>query len=326
MALAFGLFLLELLLGSVSIPLKTVFQIIAGGQAENPAWEVIVIESRLPRAVTAALGGSALAVSGLLMQTLFRNPLAGPSVLGISSGASLGVALLIMASGGGSLALFGLPSFMPVALAALVGAFAVLFLIIAVAERLPDNTTLIIFGIMFSYFTGAVVSALQFKTSGESLRSFIFWGMGSFAETGFAEIMFMLIALVIGLVIVVIVLPRLNLLLLGDDYALSMGVNVKRTRLLIIIATGILAGIVTAFCGPVSFIGLAVPHLARMIMKTSSHERLIVPVVMAGLIIGMLCDLLARLLELPLNTVASALGAPVVIYIVLRGAKTKAII
>lgn len=324
--LAVALLVLELIIGPVKIPWKEAGKVLFGQEISNPAWKTIVLESRLPRALTSAIGGGALAISGLLMQTLFRNPLAGPSVLGVTGGASLGVALLMMASGGIVSFVPGIPALMMVALAALMGAFAVLLIILLVAERIPDNVTLIIFGIMFSYFTAAIVNTLQFKTSGESLRSFIFWGMGSFAETGMTEVGYMMGVLIIGITIVLVVLPRLNLLLLGDDYAFSMGVNVKQTRLLVIVATGILTGIVTAFCGPVSFIGLAVPHIARMVMKTSGHEQLIFPVLITGVIVGISCDLLARIFELPLNTVASALGAPVVLYIILKGSKTKAII
>ncbi len=257
------------------------------------------------------------------MQTLFRNPLAGPSVLGISSGASLGVALLVMATGG---ALTGISSITVTALAAMSGAFLVLFIVMAVAKRLADNTALLIFGIMLSFFTGAVVDALQFKSSNESLRSYINWGMGSFAETSCGEITLLIVAVGAGILLTVLILHRLNLLLLGEDYAMSMGVNVRATRFLIILATGILAGVITAFCGPVSFIGLAVPHLVRTAMKTSDHPKLLIPVLLTGGVIGLLCDLLARTCELPLNTIASALGAPVVVIILLRGNKSKAII
>ncbi len=295
---------------------------LCGNGSEN-TYRIIILESRLPRATAAILGGGGLALSGLLMQTLFRNPLAGPSVLGITSGASLGVALTVLAVGG---SISASSTIALTALAALAGAFIVLFIVMAVAEKLSDNTALLIFGIMLSFFTGAIVNALQFKSSNESLRSFINWGMGSFAETSKPEIVILALSVVIGIFITAFILPRLNLLLLGEDYAQSMGVNVRGTRLLIILATGILAGIITAFCGPVSFIGLAVPHLVRTWLRTSNHPRLFVPVILAGATIGVLCDLLARLLELPLNTIASALGAPVVVYIVLRGTKSKAII
>ena len=322
-AFAFLLFSLELIFGSVHIPFSAVWEILTGRGGSHGFYPMIVLESRLPRALTAILGGSGLALSGLLMQTLFRNPLAGPSVLGISSGASLGVAILVMASGGTGIVVGG---YFSTAIAAMAGSFLVLLLVMAVAERLADNTALLIFGIMLSYFTSAVVSALQFKASSESLRTFVIWGMGSFTEANYGQITFMLLAVAIAIGITLVILPRLNVLLLGDDYARSMGINVKRTRFLIIVATGIIAGIITAFCGPVAFIGLAVPHLARTIMKTSDHPRLIFPVLMTGAITGLLCDLLARMLELPMNTIACALGAPVVIFIVFRGARSKAII
>lgn len=317
------LFILELAFGSVHIEKMSTLTILFGATAHEEAHRIIILESRLPRAITAILGGSGLALSGLLMQTLFRNPLAGPSVLGISSGASLGVALLVLAAGGtmsatGAIAL--------TAASALAGALLVLFIVMAVAERLSDNTALLIFGIMLSFFTGAIVDALQFKSSNESLRSFINWGMGSFAETTIAEIMIVTAAVFAGIIITVFILPRLNLLLLGEDYAQSMGVNVRTTRLLIILATGVLAGIITAFCGPVSFIGLAVPHLVRTWLRSSNHPKLFVPVLLTGAVIGLMCDLLARIFELPLNTIASALGAPVVVFIILRGSKSRAII
>lgn len=321
--LLFALFILELVIGSVHIAFQEVFAILKGSNPINPSSQIIVLESRLPRAATAIIGGSGLALCGLLMQTLFRNPLAGPSVLGISSGASLGVAVMVLTSGGivSSNSMLALT-----AVSAMAGAFLVLFLVMSVAERLADNTALLIFGIMLSFFTGAVVDALQFKASNESLRSYINWGMGSFAETNSAEIFILLIALIGGTLITIMILPRLNLLLLGDDYAQSMGINIKQTRLIIILVTGTLAGVITAFCGPVSFIGLAVPHIIRTWLKTSDHPRLIIPVLLTGAAIGISCDLVARILELPLNTIASALGAPVVVLIILRGSKTKAMI
>ncbi len=320
------LFVLELITGQVSIPLSSIVNWIGGERLPVDAWEVIIRESRMPRALAATFAGGSLAISGLLMQTLFRNPLAGPDVLGVTSGASLGVALLIMTSGAYFATTSFQWSFVTIAMAAFIGAFAVLALIIAIAERLPDNLTLIILGLMFSYFTGAIVGAIQFKASGESLRAFVFWGMGSFAEAGFSEIMMMAVALFIAMVAVIFLLPRLNILLLGEDYATSMGVNVKRTRLYIILATGVLTSCVTAFCGPIAFIGLAVPHLARMVMRSSNHYRLLFPILLLGMIMALFCDLVSRWLELPLNTIASALGAPIVILIVLRGARTKAII
>lgn len=314
------LLIAELTMGSVHIPLDMVFDSLLGKGPEG-AYTIIMVESRIPRAITAMLGGSALALSGLLMQTLFRNPLAGPSVMGISSGASLGVALLVLLSGG---IVFG--GHAAIAIAAMTGALAVLLTVLAVAKRLADNTSLLIFGIMLSFFTSSVVDALQFKASNESLRSFVNWGMGSFAETNKSEIILMMLLIAAGMLIAFFLKNRLNLLLLGDEYASSMGVNIKSTRLLMILSTGILAGIVTAFCGPVAFIGLAVPHIIRKWLKTSDHRKILLPVILSGAAFALFCDFASRLLQLPLNTIASALGAPVVLWIILLGHKSKSII
>jgi iron complex transport system permease protein len=303
--------------------LQDVWSILLGENTASQSSRIIVLESRLPRAITAVIGGSGLALSGLLMQTLFRNPLAGPSVLGISSGASLGVALLVLATSG---TLAGLNQIAMTAIAAIVGAFCVLLLVMAVAKRLADNTALLIFGIMLSFFTGAIVDALQFKSSNDSLRAYVNWGMGSFAESGNHEILIMAFAVITSIAITLFILNRLNILLLGFEYAQSMGVNARSTRFLIILATGIPAGIITAFCGPVSFIGLAVPHLVRTSLKTSNHTTIFLPVLLMGATVGLFCDLSSRMLELPLNTIASALGAPVVILILLQGNKSRAII
>jgi len=303
--------------------LQDVWSILLGENTASQSSRIIVLESRLPRAITAVIGGSGLALSGLLMQTLFRNPLAGPSVLGISSGASLGVALLVLATSG---TLAGLNQIAMTAIAAIVGAFCVLLLVMAVAKRLADNTALLIFGIMLSFFTGAIVDALQFKSSNDSLRAYVNWGMGSFSESGNHEILIMAFAVITSIAITLFILNRLNILLLGFEYAQSMGVNARSTRFLIILATGIPAGIITAFCGPVSFIGLAVPHLVRTSLKTSNHTTIFLPVLLMGATVGLFCDLSSRMLELPLNTIASALGAPVVILILLQGNKSRAII
>ena len=303
--------------------MQDVWSILLGENTASQSSRIIVLESRLPRAITAVIGGSGLALSGLLMQTLFRNPLAGPSVLGISSGASLGVALLVLATSG---TLSGLNQIAMTAIAAIVGAFSVLLLVMAVAKRLADNTALLIFGIMLSFFTGAIVDALQFKSSNDSLRAYVNWGMGSFAESGNHEILIMAFAVITSIAITLFILNRLNILLLGFEYAQSMGVNARSTRFLIILATGIPAGIITAFCGPVSFIGLAVPHLVRTSLKTSNHTTIFLPVLLMGATVGLFCDLSSRMLELPLNTIASALGAPVVILILLQGNKSRSII
>jgi iron complex transport system permease protein len=325
-ALVFVLIILELTFGPVSIPLCDVFQILTNKEPDNPAWETIIMDSRLPRALTAAIGGGALALGGLLMQTLFRNALASPDILGVTGGASLGVALMLLSAGASGTVFSSVTMDVPIALSAMAGAIGVLFFILLVAHRIADNLTLIIFGVMFSFLSGAWVSALQFKSTAESLRSFIVWGMGSFAEADFGQIIWMAVILIFAFIIILLILPRLNLLLLGENYASSMGLNVKRTRLILLIVTGVLTGIVTAFCGPISFIGLAVPHIARMLTGTSDHNKLLFPLVLSGCALGLLSDLGARYFELPVNTIASAWGAPFILFILWRGARSKAII
>lgn len=311
------LLILEILLGSVSIATIDVVKSLVGVQSDEKI-NVIILESRLPRALTALMGGMALALSGWLMQTLFRNPLAGPSILGISSGASLGVALAIM--GGAAVGIAGTIS---ITLAALIGAIAVMLIILPFSYRLKDHVSLLIFGIMLGHFTSAIVSILQFKSSQENLRSFVLWGMGSFSDANFTEILIISIFLCISIIFLSFRLTALNILQLGDEYAKSLGVNVKSLRILLILLSGALAGVVTAFCGPVSFIGLAVPHFARMLFKTSNHQRLFFPLILIGGITGLFSDWSSRMLEIPLNAVTSAIGAPVVILIIMRYSKSK---
>ena len=312
-----SLLILEILLGSVSIATIDVVKSLVGVQSDEKI-NVIILESRLPRALTALMGGMALALSGWLMQTLFRNPLAGPSILGISSGASLGVALAIM---GGAAA--GFAGTLSITLAALIGAITVMLIILPFSYRLKDHVSLLIFGIMLGHFTSAIVSILQFKSSQENLRSFVLWGMGSFSDANFTEILIISIFLCISIIFLSFRLTALNILQLGDEYAKSLGVNVKSLRILLILLSGALAGVVTAFCGPVSFIGLAVPHFARMLFKTSNHQRLFFPLILIGGFTGLFSDWSSRMLEIPLNAVTSAIGAPVVIMIIMRYSKSK---
>jgi iron complex transport system permease protein len=315
-----ALFIAELLLGPVKIPFGEIIDSLFRGQIEDNGTSLI-LETRIHRAVTAILAGTGLAIAGWLLQTLFRNPLAGPDVLGISSGASLGVALLVL--GAGFLPI-GIPGPFVIAMAAMAGAILVLLLLILVSERLTDNTALLIFGIMCGFLASSFVSGLEFKSNSDSLRNYILWGLGSFADTGFTEIAILLAALLGALIIILMILPRLNRLLLGDEYARSMGIDVKKTRTIIIIITGILAGSVTAFCGPVAFIGLAVPHVIRSWKKTSHHQRLLPFITIGGAIAALFCDLICRLTQLPLNTITCAMGAPIVIWIVLKGSKSVA--
>lgn len=317
-----ALFLLELGTGSVTIPLSALKTALINPQAVTDGIATILWESRIPRAIAAALGGAALAWSGMLMQTMFRNPLAGPSMLGITSGAGLGVALLAMggsswliSSGWGSISL---------ALAACIGAFTTLMLVLLVARRITDRPTLLVFGIMLSFFTSAVVDALQSSASNEALRRYVNWGLGSFGQTGHLENAMLLGGLLAGLGLTKYILPRLNLLLLGEAYAATMGVSVNSTHRIMMIATGILAGVTTAFCGPVAFIGLAVPHISRRICKTADHKTNLLPTLLLGANLALACDLVSRLTSLPLNTITAALGAPFVIALMLNRGSFKA--
>jgi iron complex transport system permease protein len=281
----------------------------------------ILWESRIPRTITGILAGAALAWSGMLMQTLFRNPLAGPSMLGISSGASLGVALLVL--GGGSTIVGGFPAYIGFAAAAFIGAFTLLLCVLLVANRFANESTLLIFGIMLTFFTSALVDALQSRAGNEALRSYVTWGMGNFGEANYTEISLLLAGLVMSIILSLVILPRLNLMLLGENYASTMGVNVKKTRLTIMIATGLLAGCVTAFCGPVSFIGLAVPHISRWVTQSADHRKNFMSTLWLGAIVAMACDWMSRMTALPLNTIASALGAPFVVMLVIQWKRFK---
>lgn len=313
------LFLCEIFLGPVKIGVQEVLSILSGsGDPSSPTY-TIVVESRLPRACLAAVSGMGLAWSGWLMQTMFRNPLAGPGVLGISSGASLGVALLLLISGSAV-------GEVSTVIAAMSGAIAVLLIILLIANRLTDHLSLLLFGVMLGYFVSAIVSALQFKAGSDALKSFVLWGMGSFAEAGMSDALWILSLLGIAAIIILTMLKPLNLLLLGDEYARSLGVNLKQVRIAIVLVVGLTTGAITAFCGPVAFIGLVVPHLTRSMLQTSEHRKLFIPVAMMGVVCSLGSDVLARLTELPLNSIVSALGAPVVIYMIVKGSKSKALI
>ena len=315
------LFLADLSLGSVSIPPSEILKILSGRSAEKLAWEHIIWQFRLPKALTALAAGSALACSGLQMQTLFRNPLAGPFVLGISSGASLGVALLVMAgSAFGGLLVVNAQALTVVAATA--GSAMVLFLVLAVSARIQDSMTLLIIGLMFGSLAGAVVSVLQFFSQAEQVQAYLIWTFGSLAGTSWNELAVLLPVCVAGLLLGLLLAKPLNALLLGDRYAESMGVPLKKVRLWIIISTSMLAGGVTAFCGPIAFVGLAVPHLTRLLIPTADHRRLLPAVMLGGAILLLLCDILSQLPGteevLPINAVTSLLGAPVVIWLIVR--------
>lgn len=318
-------FLVNISFGSVHIPLKSIFKSLLG-TLENETWEVIITNFRLPKAITAVLVGSGLGISGLLMQTLFRNPLAGPFVLGISSGASLGVAIVILGSGlfGGSLA-WVLTAKWSIVVAASLGSFLVLLAVLAVSSKVRDTMAILIIGLMFGSITAAVVSVLSYFSSAEQLQQYIFWGFGSLSNLSWNEILIFASIFLIGLLLSVFSIKGLNSLLLGDNYAKSLGINLKKNRLIIIIATSLLAGTITAFAGPIAFIGLAIPHLTRQIFTTSNHKILLPAVCLFGAIVMLVCDSIAQIpgsdYILPINAITALVGAPVVIWLLVRKRK-----
>ena len=319
-------FVINISLGSVSIPLKDTFNAILGGELSNDSWKYIVWNYRIPKAFTAILVGGGLALSGLLMQTLFRNPLAGPFVLGISSGASLGAALLIMgASMFSGLFSFGIVNDISLAVASSIGSFLVLMIVVVVAYRIKDTMALLIIGLMFGSITAAIVSVLSYFTNAEKLQQYIYWSFGSVGNLSWQQLLLLLVIIVLGVLLSIISIKPLNSLLLGENYARSLGVNLKKSRYIIIIATGLLAGGITAFAGPIAFIGLAVPHLTRQIFNTTNHKVLVPAVLVYGAILMLICDTIAQLPTsanvLPINAITSIVGAPVVIWLLVRKKK-----
>jgi iron complex transport system permease protein len=314
--------LLNISFGQVAIPFEEVFKSIFGSTASKDTWEYIIFNFRLPKAITAVLVGVGLSISGLLMQTLFRNPLAGPYVLGLSSGSSLGVAFVIL---GASL----LPTFLSeillssygIILASCLGSFLVMLLVLIVSQRLRDTTTILIVGLMFSSFTSAIVSVLTYFSSAEQLQKFTFWSMGNLGNLSWQNITILFIAVLIGLFLSILSIKSLDALLLGENYAKSLGLNIKKSRYIIIIATCILAGSITAFAGPIAFVGLAVPHLAKLLFQTSNHKILFWSTILIGGILMLFCDLISQLpgldYTLPINAITSIIGAPIVIWLLI---------
>lgn len=318
-------FFANISLGSISIPFKEVFKSLTG-TTTHTSWQYIILHYRLPKAFTAILVGSGLGISGLLMQTLFRNPLAGPYVLGISSGASLGVALIILGSGlyGGIMASF-LISKWSLVIAASLGSFLVLLAVLIVSSRVRDTMAILIIGLMFGSITAAVVSVLSYFSSAEQLQQYIFWGFGSLGNLSWQELLIFLIIFLLGIFLVIASIKNLNTLLLGENYAKSLGLNINKSRLVIIVATSLLAGTITAFAGPIAFIGLAIPHMTRQIFPTSNHKILLPAVFLLGGIVMLICDTIAQLpssdYTLPINAITSLVGAPVVIWLLVRKRK-----
>ena len=313
-ALTLFLFLLDLAVGAVAVPLGDVWAALTGGDCPR-ATAKIILNIRLIKAVVALLAGAALSVSGLQMQTLFRNPLAGPYVLGISSGASLGVALVVLAGVGSSIGIAG---------AAWLGAAIVLVVIAAVGHRIKDIMVILILGMMFSSGIGAVVQILQYVANDESLKMFVIWTMGSLGDVTFNQLAVLIPSIIAGLLLAVITIKPLNLLLFGEEYAVTMGLNVRRSRGLLFLSTTLLAGTVTAFCGPIGFIGLAIPHVTRMLFRNRDHRVLVPGTVLSGASVLLLCDLVSKLFTLPINAITALLGIPIVVWVVLRNKSVTA--
>lgn len=317
------LFFANLVYGSVDIPLGQVIDILLGHEAEKASWRYIVVESRLPQAVTALLSGMALSVSGLMLQTAFRNPLADPSIFGISSGAGLGAALVMLMFGGsvsaGSVSLSG---FAAVFLGAFVGAMAVMGIVFAFSLFVKNSIMLLIIGIMIGYIASSAISLLNFFATEEGVKSYLVWGMGSFGGVSLRQLPVFSAVTLLGLCSSLLLIKPLNIILLGKSYAENLGVNTVVVRNILLVITGLLTAIVTSFCGPVSFIGLAVPHIARMLVRTSQHGVLMPVTMMVGAVTALLCNAFCTLPSsggiIPLNAVTPVLGAPVVIYVIVR--------
>ena len=312
-------FVLNLLLGTVKVPIDAVLSILMGDESVSEIWFNIIWNSRVPQALTATVAGAGLAVSGLQMQTVFRNPLAGPSVLGISNGASLGVAFVVLLSGslgGVALSRLGYLGDAAMSIAAIVGSLAVMALILYVSQKVKGNVTLLIIGVMIGYLATAIIGVLKFFSAEEDVKAYVVWGLGSFARVSGNQ-MTLFVLLMVGLLPLSMLLSKtMNLLLLGDYYASNLGLNLRRARLLVISCSGILVAIVTAYCGPIMFIGLAVPHLCRALFRTSDHRILMPATMLTGAALALVCNLVARMPgfegALPVNSVTALIGAPVI--------------
>ncbi|MBQ9560998.1 MAG: iron ABC transporter permease [Prevotella sp.] len=322
----------NLLCGSVSIPAIEVWHSLTGGEVEKESWRYIIMESRVPQSITAMLCGANLAVSGLLLQTAFRNPLAGPSILGITNGASVGVALVMLILGG--IISFGndaLPlgeqegvlfiGSLAVVIGAFLGSLLIIFLLLAVSSVVSSSIMLLIVGIMVSYLASSIVMLLNIFANADNLHSYVMWGMGSFSDVTLSQLPFFSVVSILGLLLSILLIKPLNALLLGEGYATNLGINTHSVRRWLLIATGILTATATAYCGPVAFIGLAVPHIARLIVRTSDHRVLLPATMLCGASIALLCNIICQLPEnliIPLNAVTPIFGAPVIIYIIFR--------
>ncbi len=319
------LFVLNLLLGTVRIPVSDVVATLMGSQEVSEIHRNIIWSSRVPQALTAMVAGAGLAVSGLQMQTVFRNPLAGPSVLGISNGASLGVACVVLMSGslgGVALSRLGYIGDVAMSVAAIVGSLAVMALILYVSQKVKGNVTLLIIGVMIGYLATAVIGVLKFFSAEEDIKAYVVWGLGSFSRVSGNQMVLFVVLMAILLPMSMLLVKTMNLLLLGDGYARNLGLNIRRARMLVILCSGVLVAIVTAYCGPIMFIGLAVPHLCRAIFRSSDHRILMPGTLLAGAALALLCNLIARMPgfegALPVNSVTALVGAPVIASVLFR--------
>ena len=324
-----GFFILNLLLGSVSIPVDNIIDILLGRDNDNLIWRNIILKSRLPQSLTAMMAGAGLAVSGLLMQTVFRNPLAGPSVLGISSGASLGVACVVLLSGsigGVALSKLGVIGEVTITLSAIIGSLLIMALIAFVAQKVRGNVTLLIMGVMIGYIANAIIGVLKFFSAEEDIRAYVIWGLGSFSRVSGGQTSVFILLMLVLLPLSFFLIKCLTLLLLGDSYAQDLGLNIKRARLLVIGCSGVLVAVVTAYCGPIVFLGLAVPHICRGLFHTSNHAVILPASLLGGASLALLCNLIARMPgfegALPVNSVTALVGAPVVMWVLFKRRKT----
>lgn len=326
------LLILNLIMGSVSIPFSTTLHVIfpflhdevtSNLLTIHPSWEYIIMESRLPQALTALLTGAALSACGLLLQTAFRNPLAGPGIFGISSGAGLGVALVMLLLGGSvTTAAFSVSGFLAILLTAFVGAMLITLLLFFFSSMVRSSILLLIIGIMVGYVANSIISILNFYATEEGVKSYLVWGLGNFGGVSMAQMPLFASIVLLGLLAALLMMKPLNALLLGEQYAENLGINVQRTRNFLLIITGLLMAITTAFCGPIAFIGLAVPHIARLLLNTDNHLSLLPATMMTGSAVALLCNLLCilpgELGILPLNAVTPLLGAPIIIYVIMK--------
>ena len=318
--------LVSISLGSVSIPMDEIIAVLSGNNSSKSSWSTIILHFRLPKAITAMLVGSGLSIAGLLMQTLFKNPLAGPFVLGISSGASLGVAILILGAGifGGVLTTVSFSSW-GLAIASSLGAAIVLLAVLITAHKVKNTMSILIIGLMFGTVTSAIISVLTFFSDAEKIQQFIFWGFGNLGNLSWTEILVFFIIYLIALLNLLFIIKPLNTFLLGENYSKSLGINIKRSRNIILLITSLLTGVITAFAGPIAFIGLAVPHITKLVFKTSDHKILLPAVAVLGGITLLFCDVIAQLptseFTLSINAITSLFGAPVVIWLLVRKKK-----